>query len=1298
MSLFQKSVLSKYLKASDENACATQWQAFKQHFHNPTIQQNIKNSKEEQYQEGFLNDLFVKVLGYIKNPEPNFNLTTELKNISNAKKTDGAIIIDNKTIAVIELKGTNTTDLSKVETQAFNYKNNQPDAIYVITSNFEKLRFYIDNAVDFMEFNLFQLTEVDFNLMWLCLAHQNLSKGLAQKIKNESLFNEENITKQLYKDYSTFKNELFASIQQSNPQYNKLILYKKTQKLLDRFLFIFFAEDRLLLPPNSIRAILKQWQQLKDLDEYKPLYSRYSKYFGYMNTGFKGRQHDIFAYNGGLFAPDEILDNIIVDDEVLAKHTQNLSNYDFESEVSVNILGHIFEHSLNEIESITAELEGKAIDTKKTKRKKDGVFYTPKYITKYIVENTVGKLCTEKKTELQIEEADYAKVRKGRKKETLKKLQQQLESYRNWLLTLTICDPACGSGAFLNQALEFLITEHRYIDELQAKLLNEPMILSDIENSILENNLFGVDINEESVDIAKLSLWLRTAQKGRKLTTLSSNIKCGNSLIDDPAIAGAKAFSWQQEFPQVFEPIDKQAFHVVLTTHNSRTSQRMSNYNVKTGTPIELNLKQAIKLTQIIGDIIKEQGYHCLAYNVCKDHVHLILVSDAIDLSKQVKRIKSVSSRLMGIPAPMEPVPLSENTTSEQDHLEGVTPLSEPAPTEPVPLSENTTSEQVHLKGVAPLSEPAPTEPVSLSENTTSEQVHLEGVVPLSAPTPTKPVPLFENTTSEQVHLEGVTPLSEPAPTKPVPLSENTTSEQVHLEQGGTHKKGNKYYTPFWSQKFFFANLDVWELNTGQANGYNYGHTYIDNAIAYINTNRVKHQLPQSAKLEKVIESFVTTSEKAFEPKFEGGFDVVIGNPPYVMANDKLYIEYITQKCSDLYAYFFEKGISVLCDNGYLGYITPSSFFTNIGFVSLRNYLLDFKINSIIDLGEKIFADASVDSGITIISKTKEAESLIRVANHNFNFRNIKKSTFRLLEQNMFNIYINSSHLEIVNRFETRYIFDDYLNFSRGVEFGFNSKNVVGEKLADNYPIVCGGNILRNRIYFENKYVNYEQDNLKIYKSKNIYLNEKILVRRIGNKIISSYDDQKYFNVCDVYNILLKEDFKNKISLKVISSILNSKLIAFYFNTKFKSVKKLFPKIPIKYLRLLPIVEESGLSNDRLLNLSTKIIFENKNLQNIIVQYIQLLASKFQIIKLSKKLQNWPTLEFSDFLKELKKAKVKLSLSEEAEWMQYFNEQKAKATELQNQINQTDTEIDQMVYQLYGLTDEEIKIVEASVK
>ena len=129
----------------------------------------------------------------------------------------------------------------------------------------------------------------------------------------------------------------------------------------------------------------------------------------------------------------------------------------------------------------------------------------------------------------------------------------KLEEYRKWLLQLTICDPACGSGAFLNQALDFLISEHQYIDELQAKVLNVPMILSDIENSILENNLFGVDLNDESVEIAKLSLWLRTAQPNRKLNDLNNNIKCGNSLIDDVAIAGDKAFNWQQQFTKVFE-------------------------------------------------------------------------------------------------------------------------------------------------------------------------------------------------------------------------------------------------------------------------------------------------------------------------------------------------------------------------------------------------------------------------------------------------------------------------------------------------------------------------------------------------------------------------------------------------------------------------------------------------------------------------------------------------------------------------------------------------------------------------
>ena len=329
-----------------------------------------------------------------------------------------------------------------------------------------------------------------------------------------------------------------------------------------------------------------------------------------MNTGHKGQQHDIFAYNGGLFAPDEILDNIKINDDLLYKHTVNLSNYDFESEVSVNILGHIFEHSLNDIDEIQAEIQGISSDQSKTKRKKDGVFYTPKYITKYIVDNTVGKLCEEKKTELDIQEAEYEKERRGRQKATLKKLTQKLEDYRKWLLQITICDPACGSGAFLNQALEFLIAEHQYIDELQAKLFGDAMILSEVENSILENNLFGVDINEESVEIAKLSLWLRTAQKGRKLTSLNDNIKCGNSLIDDSIVAGDKAFNWQKEFPEVFA---KGGFDVIIGNPPYVDIKALDNDLVKALFEKYETTENRINLYSIFiekgYDIVKEYGF-----------------------------------------------------------------------------------------------------------------------------------------------------------------------------------------------------------------------------------------------------------------------------------------------------------------------------------------------------------------------------------------------------------------------------------------------------------------------------------------------------------------------------------------------------------------------------------------------------------------------------------------------------------------------------------------------------------------
>lgn len=584
--MFQKKVVEKYLSKLDKELLKQKYDLFCSIFKNEKKIENIRNSKEEQYQEGFIRDLFVSVLGYTIKPEENYNILTELKNEvankSNSKKSDGAICEENnenKIRAVIELKGTDTTDLDKVAFQAFSYKNFHNECNYVIVSNFERLRIYVETQIEFEEFNLFNLGFERFCILYLLLELNQLKADIPLKLKHETLSEEKQITDNFYADYSTFKRLLFEDLCENNPESDKLLLFKKTQKLLDRILFILFCEDRNLLPPNSIAGIIGDYQKLKEMGYGQPLYNVFKTYFDRIDKGYKNENDsskNIFAYNGGLFKTDEILDNIKVGDDVLFIHTKRLADYDFESQISVDILGRIFENSLTEIEEVQKEIEAEKTGVKVEnnnvgKRKKDGVFYTPEYITKYIVENTIGRLCEEKRNEFKINDEEFSpekSVKTGddkkivsAKQKVTDELDKRLENYRTWLLDLKILDPACGSGAFLNAALQQLKIEHTLIDYYWSNIHNGELNFSEIENSILENNLYGVDINEESVEIAKLSLWLHTAKKDRKLTTLNGKIKCGNSLIDDPEVVGEKAFKWEEEFLEVFE---KGGFDVVI--------------------------------------------------------------------------------------------------------------------------------------------------------------------------------------------------------------------------------------------------------------------------------------------------------------------------------------------------------------------------------------------------------------------------------------------------------------------------------------------------------------------------------------------------------------------------------------------------------------------------------------------------------------------------------------------------------------------------------------------------------------
>ena len=276
--------------------------------------------------------------------------------------------------------------------------------------------------------------------------------------------------------------------------------------------------------PNFVAEINSEWQNQKLTN--LSLYEIWQIYFAAIDKG--NAKLDILAYNGGLFADDEALNSLKFSDEILQTHIATLSAYDFKSDISVNILGHIFEQSLSDLEELVAQIENQNFDKNASKRKKDGIFYTPEFIVRFIISQTLGQICEAKKEELKLYKLKYNPTQ--RRKDDI----NAIYAYRDFLLNLKIIDPACGSGAFLNGALEFLIAEHKWLDEFRRIYENEALPLYDIETSILENNLYGVDINADAAQIAKLSLWLRTAQKGRKLTDLSNNIKCANSLLNFP--------------------------------------------------------------------------------------------------------------------------------------------------------------------------------------------------------------------------------------------------------------------------------------------------------------------------------------------------------------------------------------------------------------------------------------------------------------------------------------------------------------------------------------------------------------------------------------------------------------------------------------------------------------------------------------------------------------------------------------------------------------------------------------------
>lgn len=976
----------------------------------------LSKSKEEEFQGEFLNDIFSLILGAVNKSSGNdeWNLQRESKTRIDGQKADGVIgffDVNGKddVRAVIELKGPTISldqrqkrsgDTRTPVEQAFNYapkygKNCQ----WVIVSNYKEIRLYRSN--DMTEYEVFFLEnlkdDLEFQKFIYILSFEALvgtanKKAKALELSEEYQKNQIEIEKKFYNEYKNIRLHIFENMKENNPETDENTLLEKVQKLLDRFLFICFCEDKGLLEKDFFNTILKKGK------DFGSIFDIFKVFCNWINLG--NPKENISHFNGGLFKNDDVLNSLNIDDKVF-EELKKISDYDFDSDLNVNILGHIFEQSISDIEELKKSISGEEFDQKKSKRKKDGIFYTPQYITKYIVENSIKNWLDDKRKELgeddlpKLNEKDY--IFDIAKKNYTKNYRKHIEfwqQYREAVRNIKIIDPACGSGAFLITAFEFLLNYNKYLDDKIFDLVGTSDLFSDRTKKILQNNIFGVDLNKESVEITKLSLWLKTADKNKTLASLENNIKCGNSLIDDPEIAGNLAFNWEKEFPEIF------------------------------------------------------------------------------------------------------------------------------------------------------------------------------------------------------------------------------------------------------------AN---------------------------------------------------------------GGFDIVVGNPPYVSAEyiseiEKTFYEknyYSAYGRQNLYIIFYEKAINLLKENGNLGFITPYTILKNMYYKEIREYILkNTSILEIIDFkGITVFQDAGVDSIILLLKKEKRIEYDIKYINNIKAFEtqvydiNFFKSS-QITEKDDLSIQFSKNE-KLLNKIldhKDNLKLKEIIDFKQGIITGGNKNFLVSEKLANCEKVLTGTDFNRYKLFDSNQYIIYDIEKLHRPRKREIFESkEKILLRQTGAFPICMLDTNQYFTLDTVHNGILKQE---NFNIKYILSLLNSKFIKFIYENLINESGKIFAQVKIIYIDELPIKNIPLEKQQPFIEKADKILSLNKELQDLSQKFQRMLLRKFDLEKLSTKLQEWYLLDFSDFIKELKRLKVKLSLSQESEWEEYFLEEKSKAIAVDSEIKNTDKEIDSMAYKLYDLTDEEIKIIE----
>lgn len=503
----------------DENALKNEIQELINKYNKIAEEKKIKRYNEEMTKKDFILPLF-EILGWNVYNKSNRNDNVSAEEKISKKRVDYGFRINDIPKFFLEAKALREDlDNPKFIEQAINYAWYK-GCTWAVLTDFEQVKIFnaewktthpIHNLLKSIACYEF----IDrFDELWL-LSKESFERGLLDREAEKwgKKTKKTPVDKQLLSDFTRFRELLSKNITKLNQDKHvtEEELDESVQRILDRLIFIRNCEDRGLEEK-------KLWESKNEIKVLKKL----REIFTYYDENYNSK---LFTYDPNDSKKIHLCDTLIIDNEILKEIIKSLYqtkdksfSYDF-SAIEADVLGNIYEQYLGHV--LKKSEKRAKLTNGKTHRKEQGIYYTPTYIVDYIVRDTLGKLLKKKKI-------DADKIR--------------------------VLDSACGSGSFLIKAFDLLNEYWKKKDKLYTQARFDTTgegITFTRKVKILENNIFGVDLDKQAVEIAQLNLLLKIAEKGHRLPLLQQNIKCGNTLIDDEKVIGDKALDFEKEFSDI---------------------------------------------------------------------------------------------------------------------------------------------------------------------------------------------------------------------------------------------------------------------------------------------------------------------------------------------------------------------------------------------------------------------------------------------------------------------------------------------------------------------------------------------------------------------------------------------------------------------------------------------------------------------------------------------------------------------------------------------------------------------------